>query len=261
MNRSSDYQLKKLIVDMVVEGGDGHIPSAFSIFDIIAVVYRDWLNINSSNYNSELRDYFILSKGHGCLALYAILYDIGILTDREISGFCKFGGVLGEHPDLTKAPGAEASSGSLGHGLPFAVGIAYGLRKQQRANKVVVLVGDGECHEGSVWEAANLAVNHGLSNLTVIVDLNGSAAQLLPIDNMVDKWSGFGWAVIEVLDGNDKQQIMNAFIERDSIKEGPAVIVAHTTKGNGVSMLEGHGPWHHKIPDQQEYDQILKELA
>ena len=156
--------LRKKIVEMVHSGGDGHIPSAFSILDIIHYLYSKVLKYDPKNPKWEKRDYFILSKGHGCLSLYVVLEKFGILKKRDLKLFCKNSGILGEHPDATKVPGVEASTGSLGHGLSFSVGIAKGLKLRKKKNPVIVLVGDGECHEGTVWEAANVAKNHNLDN-------------------------------------------------------------------------------------------------
>lgn len=252
--------LRRRIVDMVVEGRDGHIPSAFSIIDIIAVLYKNILRFKPENPNWEDRDYFILSKGHGCLALYVVLKEHGVLTENDLDMFCKPGGILGEHPDCTKVPGAEASTGSLGHGFPFAVGIALGLRILGKSNKVFVLVGDGECHEGTVWEAANVANNLKLANMCVIVDWNGSAAQLMPYDDLPAKWKAFGWNTV-IIDGHSEEEIKTALLNVHFSNEGvPTVIIAKTTKGKGVPMLEGHGSWHHRIPNEEEYRIIMKAL-
>lgn len=253
--------LRKLIVDMAVKGGAGHIPSAFSIIDIISMLYKAYLKFDAKNPNWEERDYFILSKGHGCLALYAVLKEHGFLTERDIEMFCKPGGILGEHPDCTKVPGVEASTGSLGHGFPFAVGIALGLRIRNMSNRVYVLVGDGECHEGTIWEAANVTNNLQLGNLCVIVDWNGSAAQLMPRDDLPAKWRAFGWKVIEI-DGHSEQKLRSAFSNISfCIKGNPTVIIAKTIKGKGVSMIEGHGKWHHRIPNEEEYKEIMEALS
>lgn len=253
--------LRKKIVDMVFAGKDGHIPSAFSILDIITLLYRDVLKFNASNPLWSERDYFILSKGHGCLALYVNLHRHGFITDHDIEMFCKQGGILGEHPDRTKVPGAEASTGSLGHGLSFAVGIALGLQIQKMNNRLFILLGDGECQEGTVWEAANVARNRDLGNLCAIVDWNQSAMQLLPIDDMPKKWEAFGWNV-QVVDGHNESQILRAINNIAFQTRGiPSVIVAKTIKGKGVSMLEGHGIWHHRIPNELEYGQIMEALS
>lgn len=252
---------RRRIVEMVYEGKDGHIPSAFSIVDIITILYRDFLKINPKNSKWEGRDYFILSKGHGCLALYVVLHEHGFLTEYDMKMFCKPGGILGEHPDCTKVPGIEASTGSLGHGFPFAVGIALGLRIRNQRNRVYVLVGDGECHEGTVWEAANVASNLHLSNLCVIVDWNGSAAQLMPRDDLPNKWMAFGWQTT-VINGHSEEEIKTALSAvRDSDQCGPMTIIAKTVKGKGVPMIEGHGTWHHRIPNEDEYRLIMESLA
>ncbi len=254
-------QLRKKIVDMVVAGNDGHIPSAFSILDIITILYKEFLKFNSENPEWEDRDYFILSKGHGCLALYVILEKHGFLTKNDLDLFCKTEGILGEHPDCTKVPGVEASTGSLGHGLPFAIGIALGLKIQKKQNKIYVLVGDGECHEGTIWEAANVANNLQLGNLCVIVDWNGSAAQLMPRDDLLAKWKAFGWNV-SVTDGHTEKDLKSAFNKIESKIEGsPSVILAKTVKGKGVPLIEGHGPWHHRIPNSEEYKIIMEALS
>lgn len=260
-NKCLNSGLRKRIVDMVREGRDGHIPSAFSILDILVALYKDFLKFDPKNPQWEHRDYFVLSKGHGCLALYMVLREHGFITEEDLRLFCKQGGILGEHPDCTKVPGAEASTGSLGHGLPFAVGIALGLQIKGMHNKVYVLVGDGECHEGTIWEAANVANNLQLGNLCVIVDWNGSAAQLMPRDDLPAKWNAFGWKTI-VINGHSESDIEAALSSVKSDLHGsPSVIIAKTTKGKGVPMLEGHGIWHHRIPNDEEYKIIMGALS
>ena len=253
--------LRRKIVDMVVAGKDGHIPSAFSILDIITLLYRDILKFDAKNPEWDLRDYFILSKGHGCLALYVNLHRHGFITDHDIAMFCKKGGILGEHPDRTQVPGVEASTGSLGHGLSFSVGISLGLKIQSRSNRMFVLLGDGECHEGTVWEAANVARNRELGSLCVLVDWNQSAMQLMPYDDLPKKWEAFGWNV-QVVDGHDEQEILTALnCVEFKVNGVPSVIIAKTVKGKGVPLIEGHGIWHHRIPNQAEYQQIMEALS
>jgi transketolase len=252
--------LRRKVVDMVVAGNDGHIPSAFSIIDLITFIYAHVLKFDAANPDDPQRDYFVLSKGHGCLALYVNLHRHGFITDEDIAQFCKKGGILGEHPDMTKVPGAEASTGSLGHGLSFSVGIALGHKVKGMNNKLYVLIGDGESHEGTVWEAAHIAANHRLKDLTVIVDWNQSGMQLLPEDNLPGKWEAFGWHTL-VIDGHDEAQMAAAFETiRTKKTDRPSVIVAHTIKGKGVPMIEGHGRWHHRIPNEQEYADIMGAL-
>jgi transketolase len=252
---------RKRIVDMVADAKMGHIPSSFSIVEIISTLYQSHLKFDPSNPKWEERDIFILSKGHGCVALYVVLKEQGFLTENDLNEFCTPDGILGEHPDFTRVPGVEASTGSLGHGLPFAIGIALALKIQKKPNKVYVLVGDGECHEGTIWEAANVANNLRLGNLCVVVDWNGSASQLMPRDKLPEKWRAFGWET-QVVNGHDESELTQAFSEVKFDPEGsPHVLLAETVKGKGVPMLEGHGPWHHKIPNEEEYKVIMEALS
>jgi transketolase len=248
--------LRRNIVDMVYTGKDGHIPSAFSIVDILRLLYREYLHVDPENPEWEDRDYFILSKGHGCVTLA----ENGFLTEEDMAGFCRAGGILGEHPDVNKVPGVEASTGSLGHGLPFGIGIALGHRLNNMSNRTFIVVGDGECHEGTVWEAANVAANMKLGNVCVVVDWNQSGAQLMPIDDVPARWAAFGWKTT-VVNGHSEDEMRAALDAVDFQPEGqPHVIVARTVKGKGVPMIEGHGPWHHKIPSADEYEQIMEVL-
>lgn len=252
--------LRKKITQMVFEGKDGHIPSAFCIIDIVEILYRDYLKYDPKNPEWSKRDYFILSKGHGCLALYVVLEKYGFITKQDLAMFCKSGGILGEHPDSTKIPGVEASTGSLGHGLAFAVGIALGLRLKGMNNRIYVLVGDGECHSGIIWEAANVANNLRLGNLCVIVDWNGSAQQLMPLDDLLAKWRAFGWEAKRI-DGHSETEICAALGEvKFQLHGTPTAIIAKTVKGKGVPMIEGHGLWHHRIPTQEEFRAIMETL-
>jgi len=255
---ATNNDLRLRIVDFVREAGEGHIPSSFSIVDILDVLYGRILNFPSHDPRSPDRDYFILSKGHGVAALYAVLEKYGLLSSAVLSNPGVPGSPLGGHPDAISTPFVEASTGSLGHGFPFAVGVALGLRILGRRNRVVALLGDGECHEGTIWEAANVGRNEGLSSLTAIVDFNGSAAQLMPEDNMTAKWRAFVWRVSEI-DGHNAEAIEKAV--KSIPDDRPHAIIAHTIKGMGVTMLEGHGKWHHRIPDEGEYAQILSSLS
>tara|TARA_Y100001970_G_scaffold258688_1_gene338851 strand:- start:15135 stop:15920 length:786 start_codon:yes stop_codon:yes gene_type:complete len=253
--------LRFTILNMITKSKEGHLPSSFSIVDIINFMYENILNVNKTNYKTTKRDYFILSKGHGCAALYVVLNKIGILSNKHIDNYGMKGSILGGHPDLNKVPGVEASTGSLGHGFPTAVGIALGLKIQKKNNKVYVLLGDGECHEGTIWESANVAKNQNLENLTAIIDLNESAMQLMPFDKLQSKWKSFGWDTYEC-DGHNNKSLKGIFnkIKKNKSKN-PKAIIARTIKGKGVKMLEGHGKWHHKIPNEEEYNQIVKELG
>ena len=254
-------ELRRSIVQTTYRAKDGHIPSAFSIVDILDVLYDCYLKFNPQNPNWNERDYFILSKGHGCVALYVVLEKYGFISSEDLQLFCTPQGSLGEHPDCTKVPGVEASTGSLGHGLSFGVGIALGLRLRGMNNKIYVLVGDGECHEGTVWEAANIANNLQLGNLCVIVDWNGSAATLMPRDDLPAKWKAFGWQT-SVVGGHSVEELTYAFNAIRFQPDGsPTAVIARTIKGKGVPMLEGHGIWHHKIPNAEEYETIIAALS
>ncbi len=255
---NSDLRIK--ISEMVQRSGEGHIPSSYSIVDIVEFLYAKVLKYKQHQPDWTERDYFILSKGHGCGALYAVLHKYGFLSDRDIEDYSTDKGILGGHPDMTKVPGAEASTGSLGHGFPTAVGIALGLRIKKKNNRVFVLLGDGECHEGTIWEAANIGNNLQLGNLCAIIDWNGSAAQLMPREGLSSKWKAFGWEC-HLIDGHSKEDFERIFARlKFEINGSPKVILAKTIKGKGVSFIEGHGVWHHRIPNESEMSLIRREL-
>ena len=248
-------------MDMVYRAGEGHIPSAFSIIDIIAYIYDKVIKFDYKNPAWNERDYFILSKGHGCAALYVVLEKHGFLTQKDLDSKSKKGGILGGHPDRTKVPGIEASTGSLGHGLPTGLGIALGLKIRDKKNKVIVLVGDGECNEGAIWESALIAPNLKLGNICCIVDNNGSAAQVLPVSDLKLKFEAFGWETHEI-NGHNQKEIEELFETiRFELDGKPKLVVANTIKGKGVSFMETHGPWHYKVPNKEELKLIYKELA
>jgi transketolase len=258
MTLNKDLRIK--IVEMISKAREGHIPSSLSILDIIHFIYMNVLKFRKNNPNWIKRDYFILSKGHGCAALYVVLNKLGILKTKDILNYSSAKGILGGHPDSTIVPGAEASTGSLGHGFPTAIGLALGLKIQKKKNKIFVLVGDGECHEGTIWESANIASNLNLGNVCAIVDWNGSAAQLMPKDDLVNKWKSFGWKTL-VTDGHSNKALEKTFKKvKFSLNGTPTIILAKTIKGKGVSFLEGHGGWHHKLPTIEDKVKIFKEL-
>jgi len=259
MTINKDLRLK--IAEMVKRSGEGHIPSSYSIVDLIDYLYGNLLRVDAKNPKWIERDYFILSKGHGCGALYVVLHKYGFISDQDIADYSTSRGILGGHPDMTTVPGAEASTGSLGHGFPTAVGTALGLRIQERENRTFALLGDGECHEGTIWESANVAANLRLGNLCAIVDWNGSAAQLMPLDDLPAKWRAFGWEVHEI-NGHSVDEMHSTFSGLRFSSEGrPKAIIARTVKGKGVSFTEGHGKWHHRVPSDEEMSQIKQELA
>jgi transketolase len=261
MSKKLNADLRIKIAEMVKRSGEGHIPSSYSIVDIINFLYGNILKYNPKNMKDPCRDYFILSKGHGCGGLYVVLNKYGIISDKDILDYSTSSGILGGHPDMTIVPGAEASTGSLGHGFPTAMGLALGLKIKNMDNKVFVLLGDGECHEGTIWESANVGANLKLGNLCAIIDWNKSGSQLMPIDDLPAKWKSFGWEVYEI-DGHSEEEMKKCFEKLNFEKTGtPKVIIAHTIKGKGVSFTEGHGAWHHRIPSDIEMNQLINELA
>jgi len=205
--------LKEKIIKMSAKSKEGHIPSALSVLDLLWVLYDRVLNITPEKVNNPDRDIFILSKGHASLGLYVVLAEKGFINSESLDDFCKFKSDLGGHPDRTKIPGVEASTGSLGHGLPIAVGTALGSKIKKQKNKVYVIVGDGECNEGTIWESALLASNHQLDNLCLIVDYNHSGDRALKLGNLEEKFKSFGWTAVSV-DGHDQKKIYQALMKK-----------------------------------------------
>ena len=235
---------------MLEAGRRGHIGSAFSLVEIIRVLYDDVLRFDAKKPRWEERDRCILSKGHGCLALYVMLAEKGFFPESELWKFCKFDSILGGHPEAGKVPGVEASTGSLGHGLPIGVGMAIAAKADRRAHRVFVISSDGESNEGSVWEAALCAGKHGLSNLTVLVDYNkqqsyGATKEVLDLEPLADKWRAFNFAVQEV-NGHDVAALRSVLTSVPAEQGKPTAVICHTVKGKGVSYAESNPHWHHK---------------
>ena len=247
---------KKLIsriAELSVIGKEGHVPSALSILDIIWVIYNKIININLLKRRSRKRDFFILSKGHGCLAQYVVLEKKGIISKRDLNTFCKYKSNFGGHPDSNKIEGIECSTGSLGHGFPFAAGVAYGNKLLNIKSKVITLVGDGECNEGSIWETCMIASHHKLNNLICIVDKNKSSDRALKIDDLKSKFKSFGWHAVNI-DGHSQKEIFKAL----NIKsKKPLAIIANTIKGKGINFMENNPEWHHKNLNQDLFNQII----
>ncbi len=242
--------LRRLVVRALEGGGRGHVGSSLSLIEIMRVLYDDILVYRPSEPDWSDRDRSILSKGHGCLALYVILADKGFFPLEELDRFCRRTSILGGHPEAGKVPGVEASTGARGHGLPIGVGRAIALRHQKRRSRVFVTMGDGEIDEGSVWEAALSANKHRLSNLTALIDYNkiqsaGRTSEILDLEPLADKWSSFGFAVAEV-DGHDVNALRK-ILSRVPLDPGkPTAIICHTTKGKGIPFAEDDPEWHHK---------------
>lgn len=242
--------LRRYVIDAMRGGGRGHLGSSMSMIEILRVLYDSILSIDPKNPQSIDRDRFILSKGHGCLALYAILADRGFFPINELESFCRPTSILGGHPERGKIPGVEASTGALGHGLPIGVGISVAMRLAGNASRVFVLTGDGEINEGSNWEALMAAAKHKLSNLTVIVDYNklqsyGRTVDVLDLEPLKDKFTSFGLATHEV-DGHDLNALESIFKKLPFEKDSPSAIICHTIKGKGFPFAEGNPEWHHK---------------
>ena len=251
-------ELKRLIVKAAAAAGEGHIGSAFSVLDLLWVLYAQVLRIDPKNPKCDERDRFVLSKGHSSLALYAVLAKSGFFSVAELERFTAFDSFLGGHPDHNKVPGVEASTGSLGHGLPMGTGMAMGMGIRKIDRRVIVLVGDGECNEGSIWESALLAAHHRLSNLTCIVDYNHSTDRALSLGDIAAKFAAFGWATITI-NGHDHKAIYDAMTLTDPTR--PNAIIAETIKGFGCKEMENNPAWHHRAPTQDELPILLKELA
>jgi transketolase len=258
-------ELRCQIIRMLQKGGRGHVGSAFSLVEMLRVLYDDVLRFDPKNPRSPQRDRFILSKGHGCLALYVLLAEKGFFPEAELWKFCKPDGMLGGHPEYGKVPGIEASTGSLGHGLPIGVGFALNAKCSKANYRTFVICSDGESNEGSLWEAALCASKHKLSDLTVLVDYNkqqsySTTYEVLDLEPYADKWRAFGFAVEEV-DGHDVAQI-RAACKRLPLEPGkPSAIICHTIKGKGISFVENNLNWHHKNKvSDDEVKNLLAEL-
>lgn len=243
-------QLRAGVLDIFGSSRRGHLGSTFSLIEILRVLYDDVLRFDADRPAWDERDRFILSKGHGCLALYVMLADKGFFPHEELAKFCAAEGILGGHPDHLKVPGVEASTGSLGHGASIGVGMALHARRTKSRHRVIVLLGDGECNEGSVWEAAMSASKHGLSNLTFVVDYNkcqsyGPTRDVQSLEPFADKWRSFGCAVQEV-DGHDVAFLRTTFSSLPFDSHRPNVVIAHTVKGKGIPEAEFNSAYHHK---------------
>jgi transketolase len=246
--RSKD--LRRLVVRALDGGGRGHVGSSMSLIEILRVLYDDVLRFRPSEPKWPDRDRMILSKGHGCLALYVMLVDKGFIDAEALDTFCRRDSILGGHPEAGKIPGVEASTGALGHGLSVGVGMALAVRAQKRDSRVFVVMGDGEINEGSVWEAAMCAGKHQLASLTAIVDYNkiqsaGPTREIQDLEPLADKWRAFGFVPREI-DGHDVGALRAAFRQLPLAADKPSAIICHTVKGKGIPFAENDPNWHHK---------------
>lgn len=263
--KAKTFELRKDALDMIRSAKAGHIGGDFSVMDILAVLYLKQMNISVENMDDPNRDYFVMSKGHSVEAYYAVLAEKGFFKREEvISEFSKFGSKFIGHPN-NKLPGIEMNSGSLGHGLPVCVGIALAAKKDHRESRVYTVMGDGELAEGSVWEGFMAGGHYKLDNLCAVIDRNklqisGTTEEVMSQENLEARVEAFGWHVIQV-NGNDLDELNQAFEEAKTVKGKPTCVIANTIKGfGGGSVMENKAPWHHKVPNDEEYAQITEEL-
>lgn len=243
--------LRKLILDAYTTARRGHFGSYLSVVEIIRVLYDDFLRYDPKKPKWIDRDRFILSKGHGSLGLYAVLADKGFFPIEKLKTFVQFDSMFGQHPDARKVPGVEASTGSLGHGLSIASGIATAAKIDKSKWRVYALISDGESQEGTIWEAALAIKKHNLTNLTILVDYNhaqsyGSSHIVLDLEPFARKWKSFGFGVQEV-DGHNIIAIRRAIRNAIRSPKKPQIIICHTIKGKGIAHVENNMDWHHKV--------------
>lgn len=263
--KATATEVRRGILTEVHAAKSGHPGGSLSVADIITYLYSEVLRVDPENPRWEDRDRLVLSKGHTCPALYAMLAEKGFFPKEELTTFRAIGSRLQGHPDMNKAPGIDFSAGSLGQGVSAACGMALAGKLGHKDYRVYTILGDGEIEEGQVWEAAMFAGNHALDNLCLIVDHNGlqidgtieEVNSAMPI---VDKFRAFKFHVIEVADGNDFAQLRAAFAEARETHGMPTCIVCETTKGKGVSFMEGQVGWHGKAPNDEQYAQAMAEL-
>lgn len=257
-------RVRRHVVNMTSRGRSSHVGSALSIADILAVLYGDVMRVDSANPRWELRDRFILSKGHAGAAVYAVLAELGFFPVEKLDTHYQDDADLSGHVSHRGVPGVELSTGSLGHGLPVGTGMAYAARLHHQQHRVFVLLSDGECDEGSNWEAILFAAHHGLDNLVAIVDYNklqslATVGETLQLEPFADKWRSFGWSVVEV-DGHNYTTLRETFGRIPLTDGAPTCVIAHTTKGKGVSFMENSVLWHYRSPQGDELQAALDEL-
>ena len=258
-------KLRRHIINMISAAGSGHPGGSLSAADILTALYFDIMKHDPANPHWPDRDRFILSKGHAAPVLYAALAECGYFPLDWLTTLRKTGTCLQGHTDSLLTPGVDVSAGSLGQGLSIGIGMALAARLDNKNYRTYVLLGDGECDEGQVWEAAMFAPNYQLDNLTAIVDFNtlqldGFTRDIMNLEPFAAKWAAFKWGVIEI-NGHDMQQIIDAIRQAKAVKGKPTVIVAHTIKGKGVSYMENNVDFHGKAPTKTETEIALKELS
>ncbi len=263
--KNFSIELKKNILEMAFSAGasSSHFGGALSIVEIVSTLFSHEMKLKKDDPNWEDRDRFILSKGHACLAYYAALCEIGFISKDELKTFEKDDSNLLGHPVINKKLGIDFSNGSLGMGLSLGIGVAISLKKKNKKNNVYVILGDGECNEGSVWEASMAASNFKLDNLYAIIDRNnfqqtGSNKDIMDTTDLFKKWSSFGWDTFE-LDGHNIEELYNYF-NKEQIPKKPKAIIANTIKGKGFTFSENNNDWHHAVLTKSLYDKAIEEL-
>ena len=252
------------IVRMIHNVGSGHPGGALSCIDMVTALYFHQMRYDPKNPKWKERDRFVLSKGHGCCAQYAALAGLGVFPKEDLMGYRIFGCHVQGHPDMTKTPGIEMSTGSLGQGLSAVNGMALGLRLDKSPARSYCIVSDAEMQEGQIWEAALTAAHHKLDNVCALFDHNnlqidGRIEDIKSIEPIIDKWRAFGWHVVDI-DGHDMRQILNALNEAEKTKEKPTLIRARTVKGKGISFMENSVKFHGVAPNDEQFEQAIKEL-
>jgi len=263
--KSIASRLRLRAIQMSHRAGTPHLGSALSCMDILATAYWRILNIDVAKPDDENRDRFILSKGHAASALYAALAERGFFPAALLDTFGEYDSPLAEQPAPGCAPGVELATGSLGHGLPVGVGMALAAKIKGQRYRVIVTMSDGECNEGSVWEAAMFAPRHGLEDLMVLIDYNkwqatGRSNEVMQLESLAAKWTAFGWSTYEV-DGHDVDALTAHMANSPDGSGKPIAIIAHTVKGKGVSFMEDDNNWHYKVPSAEEVEKSRVELG
>ncbi|MBR6034096.1 MAG: transketolase [Clostridia bacterium] len=257
------FKIRKDITEMSNIANSSHIASALSVTDIVAVLYSQIAQYDINNPQDENRDRIILSKGHAGSAIYAALAEEGFFNKDELYTYCQNGSILSGHVSQKNVPGVEFSTGSLGHGMPVGAGIALSAKIDHKKFNTYVIIGDGECDEGTIWECALFSRQYKLDNLIVIVDSNkmqamGNCDDIISLNPFNEKWKSFGWNVYEI-DGNNHEELRNTFLKIE--KNGkPNVIIANTIKGKGISFMENNLVWHYKSPQGDDFKNAIEEL-
>jgi len=263
--KKTSKALRRRILEMIYKAKASHIASAYSVVDILLYLYTFVLRVNPKNFEDAGRDRFILSKGWAASALYAVLAERGFFSVKDLDSYCMDGSKFIGITTMNGIPGVEATTGSVGHGLPIGAGMALACKKKKKSYRIFVVLSDGEFDEGSTWEAMLFSGHNKLDNLIAMVDYNGwqsfgSTKDVLGLEPLMAKANAFGWEAIEA-DGNNFASLEKAFARIPLKKGKPTMIIAHTTKGSGVSFMENKNEWHYKYPNEQEYKKALEELS